>query len=148
MLEGKLKTLINQNDTNVLVLFHKSQMLNEYSSSYTPQIVRGFIEINLNWIPSVVSSIEELNMHVPRLVLAVTKDRTEADVVMVDNVTPNKIYNTSWLKSGSHYAAVIAFAQKFKGISELKQASSMLAILHGIGFCHQMTKLYSILAKI
>lgn len=143
LLEGKLK----QNDTNALVLFYKSQMMNKLSSSYTPKIVHVFMEINSNWIPFVMSSIEELNMHVPGLVIAVTKDRTEADVVMVDNVaSPNKIYNISWFKSGSHYAAVIAFGQNFKGIYELKQAS-MLAILHGIGFRHQMTRLYSILAK-
>lgn len=83
----------------------------------------------------------------PGLVVAVTKDRTEADVVMIDNVTSsNKIY-ISWFKRGSHCASEIAFGQNFKGTSKLKQVASMLSILHGIGFRLGITRLYWILAK-
>ncbi|XP_052076945.1 uncharacterized protein LOC127714961 isoform X2 [Mytilus californianus] len=147
MLEGKLKTLKNKNDTQALIFFYKNQMMNELSRSDIPKIVRVFIEIKSNKRPFVMSSVEELNMHVSGLVLAVTKDRPEADVVIIDNVElPNNIY-TSWVKSGSHYAAEIALGQNFKGTSKLKQAASMLAILQGIGFHHEMTRLYSTLAK-
>ncbi|VDI04432.1 Hypothetical predicted protein [Mytilus galloprovincialis] len=147
LLEGKLKTLKNQKDTEALILFYKNQMINELSRSDIPKIVPVFIEIKSNRRPFVMSSIEEFNMHVPGLVLAVTKDRPEADVVIIDNVElPNSIY-ISWLKSGSHYAAEISLSQNFKGTSKLKQAASMLAILHSIGFHSEITRLYSILAK-
>lgn len=146
-LKDRMKTIKKPNDTQLLILFYKSQMMNELRSSYLPKIVHVFIEINSKWRHFVLSSIDELNMYVPGLVVAVTKDRTEADVVMIDNIaSPNKIY-ISWFKRGSHCVAEIAFGQNFKGTSKLKQAASMLAILHGIGFRREITRLYWILSK-
>ncbi|XP_063413705.1 uncharacterized protein LOC134696062 isoform X2 [Mytilus trossulus] len=145
-LKDKINNLRRLNDTQSLILFYKSQMMNELSSSYTPKIVRVFIEINSNWRRFVVSSIEELNMNVPGLVIAVTKDRTEANVVMIDNAaSPNTIY-ISWFKRVSHYVAEIAFGHNFKGTSKLMKTAAMLPILQSIGFRHEITRLYSILA--
>ncbi|XP_071125076.1 uncharacterized protein [Mytilus edulis] len=146
-LKDKMKATKKPNDTQSLILFYKSQMMNELSSSYTPKIVRVFIEISSNWRHFVLSSIEELNMYVPGLVLAVTKDRTGANVVMIDNAaSPNKIY-ISWFKRVSHYVAEIAFGQNFKGTSKLMKAAAMLPIVQSIGFRYETTRLYSILAN-
>lgn len=147
LLEDNIVMIKNPTDTQALVLFYKSQTMNELKSSHTPKIVRVFIETNSNWRPLVMSSIEELNMHAPGLALAVTKDLTDADVAMIDNVSsPNKIH-ISWFNSGSQYAAEISFGQNFKGTSKLKQRASMFAILHVIGFNHELTRLYVLLSN-
>lgn len=62
-LKDRMKTIKKPNDTQLLILFYKSQMMNEFSNSYLPKIVRVFIEINSKWRHFVLSSIDELNIY-------------------------------------------------------------------------------------